>query len=169
MQEDGSITPELAYEAGKAPLQLVAYEREQRDTGYYFLDHINRETKSLPGVIALTASSATVRSTIHPQLQRAAEAALQEGLARYELSTGRVQFSGAEANLGTAVQRIQSNPQASKANPAWQLALHARTAPALRRASASGRGRPERPRRHQDRPRGRTCAAAERRDRRGAP
>jgi len=129
MQEDGSITPESADQARKAPLQLVAYEREQRDTGYYFLDHINREAKSLPGVIALTASSATVRSTIHPQLQRATEAALQEGLARYELSTGRVQFSGAEANLGTAVQRIQSNPQASKANPAWQLALQAARLP----------------------------------------
>ncbi|MEZ5890085.1 MAG: PBP1A family penicillin-binding protein [Xanthobacteraceae bacterium] len=129
MQEDGSITTEAADQARKAPLQLVAYERVQRDTGYYFLDHINREAKSLPGVAALTASSATVRSTIHPQLQRATEAALQEGLARYELSTGRAQFKAAEANLGSAIQRIQSNPRASKASPAWQQALQAARLP----------------------------------------
>ena len=129
MQEDGSVTPESAEQARKAPLQLVAYEREQRDTGFYFLDHINREAKSLPGVLALTASSATVRSTIHPQLQRATEAALQEGLARYELSTGRAHFKAAEANLAAAIQRIQGNPQASKAKPAWQQALQAARLP----------------------------------------
>jgi len=38
-----------------------------------------------------------VRSTISPQLQRAVEEALQEGLSRYERSAGRLQFRGAEA------------------------------------------------------------------------
>lgn len=129
MHEDGAITAEQAEQARKAQPTLVAYERGQRSLGYYFLDHINREAKSLPGVAALTASSATVRSTIHPQLQRAAEAALQEGLARYELSVGRVQFQGAEANLTAAVQRIQADPNAPKIKPAWQQALESARMP----------------------------------------
>lgn len=129
MQEDGAITQDAADQARRAALRLVAYDRGQRNSGFYFLDHINREAKSLPGVVALTASSATVRSTIHPQLQRAAETALQEGLARYELSTGRAQFHGAEANLGAAIQRIQADPNAPKAPPAWQQALQAARPP----------------------------------------
>jgi len=129
MQEDGAITQDVADQARKTPLRLVAYDRGQRTSGFYFLDHINREAKSLPGVIALTASSATVRSTIRPDLQRAAEAALQEGLARYELSTGRVQFQGAEANLSAAIQRIQADPNAPKSPPAWQQALQAARLP----------------------------------------
>jgi 1A family penicillin-binding protein len=129
MQEDRAITQDQAEQARKAPLQLVAYERGLRNTGFYFLDHINREAKTLPGVAALTASSATVRSTIHPELQKATEAALQEGLARYELSTGRAQFPGAEASLGGAVQRIQADINAPKTMPAWQQALRAARLP----------------------------------------
>ncbi len=48
-----------------------------------------------------------MRSTINPALQRAAETALQDGLARYELSTGARRFSGAETNLGDAIKRIE--------------------------------------------------------------
>ena len=36
-----------------------------------------------------------VRSTLNPELQRAAEAALQEGLFRYERSAGRLRFAAA--------------------------------------------------------------------------
>jgi penicillin-binding protein 1A len=95
---------------------------------YYSPDR-HPERAQVPGVTALTASSATVRSTIRPDLQRAAEAALQEGLARYELSTGRVQFQGAEANLSAAIQRIQADPNAPKSPPAWQQALQAARLP----------------------------------------
>ena len=129
MQEDGAITPDIADQARKAPLKLLDYDRGQRTSGFYFLDHINREAKELPGVPALTASSATVRSTIHPQLQRATETALQDGLARYELSTGRAQFHGAETNLGAVVQRIQADPNAPKSPPAWLQALQAARLP----------------------------------------
>ena len=40
-----------------------------------------------------------MHSTINANLQRAAEAALQEGLAHYEIANGRMQYSGPEANL----------------------------------------------------------------------
>jgi hypothetical protein len=54
-----------------------------------------------------------VRSTIHPALQKAAEVALQEGLARYELSTGRTRFHGAEADLGAGIQKLQAEAAAA--------------------------------------------------------
>src|SRR5262249_56932099 len=77
---------------------LVPYERPRRDVGFHFVDQVAREAKSIAGIEAITANSYTVRSTISPQLQRAVEEALQEGLSRYERSAGRVQFRGAEAN-----------------------------------------------------------------------
>ncbi len=82
---------------------MVPYERPRRDIGYHFVDQVAREAKSLAGIEAITANSYTVRSTIHPQLQRSVEQALQEGLWRYERSAGRVQFRAAEANLAKAV------------------------------------------------------------------
>jgi membrane peptidoglycan carboxypeptidase len=77
---------------------MVAYERPRRDIGFHFIDQVAREAKSIAGIDAITANSYTVRSTIEPQLQRAVEGALQEGLSRYERNAGRVQFRGAEAN-----------------------------------------------------------------------
>jgi membrane carboxypeptidase/penicillin-binding protein len=121
MQEDGAITAEEVQVAHSTKVQLVAYERAQRTTGFYFLDYINREAKSLPGVAALTAASSTVRSTIVPELQRATEVALQDGLARYEASAGRAQFHAAETNLAEAIGRLAADP-AAKAT-AWQQAL----------------------------------------------
>ena len=56
-------------------------------------DYLGREGKT-DGVDSLTAQTYTVRSTINAQLQRDAELALQEGLAQYEMATGRVQFRG---------------------------------------------------------------------------
>jgi membrane carboxypeptidase/penicillin-binding protein len=103
--------------------KLVAYARPRRDIGYHFVDQVAREAKSLAGIDAITANSYTVRSTISPQLQRAVEGALQEGLSRYERSAGRVQFRGAEANLAQAVQRAEAENKAGDKRPAWQRAL----------------------------------------------
>jgi len=64
-----------------------------------------------------------VRSTISPQLQRAVEEALQEGLSRYERSTGRVQFRGAEANLSQVIKRIEADKKSGDKRPPWQRAL----------------------------------------------
>jgi len=108
MQEDGAISPEEAKEGqGRLPA-MVAFERVRRDSGFHFTDHVAREAKTMAGIDALTADSYTVRSTIQPELQRATEAALQEGLARFELDAGRVQFDAPEANLAEAVRRIEA-------------------------------------------------------------
>jgi penicillin-binding protein 1A len=93
MQEDGVITAEQKDQALANPPKLAAFERPHRDSGFHFIDYLGREAKT-DGVANLTAEPYTVHSTIDATLQREAEAALQEGLAHYELSAGRTQFRG---------------------------------------------------------------------------
>ena len=65
-----------------------------------------------------------MRSTIRPELQRATEAALQDGLAQYEQSAGRVEFRGAETNLGDAIRKLDADRnRPTAASRAWHIAL----------------------------------------------
>src|SRR5262245_44669423 len=89
LQEDGTLAEQGGRGLPSLPA-LVPYERPRRDIGFHFVDQVAREAKSIAGIEAITANSYTVRSTISPQLQRAVEEALQEGLSRYERSAGRV-------------------------------------------------------------------------------
>ena len=122
MQEDNDIGAAQKNDAMASPPVPIAYVRPRRDSGFHFVDFLGREAKA-DGVSDLTAQPYTVRSTINAKLQRAAEAALQEGLARYEQSNGRLQFRGPEANLGDAVQKLAATGNTS--TPAWQRALQA--------------------------------------------
>ena len=121
MQEDGVISAEQKNAATAALPKRVVYAFPHRDSGFNFVDYLGREAKT-DGVDSLTAQTYTVRSTINAQLQRDTEAALQEGLAQYEMSTGRVQFRGPEANIADAIKKIGSSPAGM---PAWQQALQA--------------------------------------------
>ena len=122
MQEDGAISAAQKDEGLAAPPKLAAYQAPRRDTGFHFVDFVGREAKA-DGVASLTARSYTVHSTIDAQLQRDTEAALQEGLAHFELSTGRMQFRGPEANIGEVVRKLESDNRTGL--PAWQQALQA--------------------------------------------
>jgi penicillin-binding protein 1A len=127
MQEDGNAGAGAgAPDPARTALpQMVAYEHSaQRDSGYYFLDNVRREARTLAGIPSLTTVATTVRTTIRPDLQHAAEAALQEGLAQYEMRNGRAEWHGAEANIGAAVRRIEA-AGGPKGKPAWQQALAA--------------------------------------------
>jgi penicillin-binding protein 1A len=121
LQEDGVTVPEQDGKRLPALPELAAYQ-PRRAIGFHFVDQVAREAKAAAGIEAITANSYTVRSTINTQLQRVVEAALQEGLSRYERSSGRVQFRGAEANLAKAVQRIEAGKKTDK-RPPWQQAL----------------------------------------------
>ncbi len=124
MKADDVISDARLKEAqGKLP-PLVALERVRKDTGFHFVDQIAREARTL-GVEALTTGAAVVRSTLRPDIQRAAELALQDGLARYETSSGRARFRGPEANLTDAIAKIGS----AAGKPAWQQALEAARLP----------------------------------------
>ena len=128
MQEDGAISSEQKDEALTAPPKLVAFERPRRNGGFHFIDYLGREARA-DGIESLTAAPYTVHSTINAALQRDTEAALQEGLARYEMENGRARFSGPEANLADAVQKLGAEAKTAPASPdqaakpAWQRAL----------------------------------------------
>ncbi len=127
LQEDG--TPGIDDPAKAALPRMVAYEHvAQRDSGYYFLDHVTREARTAAGIPNIAIAGNTVHTTIRPDLQRSAEAALQEGLAQYEMRNGRVEWHGAEANLADAVRRIEQ-AGGPKGKPAWQQALAAARVP----------------------------------------
>jgi penicillin-binding protein 1A len=113
MQEDGAIDAAEAKLAANPLRSLVAYVSPRRDTGYYYVDQLAREAKSVAGIDTLTSDSFTVHSTILPDLQRATEAALQEGLARFEIDGGRVVFTHAEGNLADAIKRLSGDPKAT--------------------------------------------------------
>ncbi len=129
MLEDGAITAAQAKEAAGYRLALAAYDRPRRTSGFHFVDHLTREARTMAKVESLTAAPYVVRSTVNPDLQRAAELALQDGLARYEQSVGRVNFQGGEASLADAIAKIQANPNADTSRPAWQQALTAARKP----------------------------------------
>jgi penicillin-binding protein 1A len=123
MQEDGVVAEEQPGRRLPTLPTLIPYERPRRDIGFHFVDQVAREAKSLAGIEAITANSYTVRSTINPQLQRALESALQEGLSRYERNAGRVAFRAPEANLKKAVQQAEGDTRTSDKRPPWQQAL----------------------------------------------
>ncbi|HKM87187.1 MAG TPA: transglycosylase domain-containing protein [Xanthobacteraceae bacterium] len=131
MQEDGVISGEQKDHALAAPPKIIAFERPHRDSGFHFVDFLGREAKS-DGVENLTADSYTVHSTINATLQRDTEAALQEGLAHYEIASGRMLFRGAEANIADAIQKLTVDKPGgpptgtpTAAEPPWQQALAA--------------------------------------------
>ena len=121
MQENGAIDGTRIQNASNNLPTVIAYQKPRRNSGFYFVDHVAREAKTVAGLENLTASSYTVRSTIRPDLQRATETALQNGLARYEHNMGRGSFQGAEENLSDAVKRLATAANAEQ--PAWQRAL----------------------------------------------
>lgn len=123
MQQDGAITEAQFKDAQAVRLAIVAQSRPRRTTGFHLVDEIGREARAVANVPSLTAHSYDVHSTIRPELQRATEAALQEGLALYEQSAGRIDFRGPEANLSGAIQKISADPKADRSKPAWLVAL----------------------------------------------
>jgi penicillin-binding protein 1A len=129
MQED-KVDGAALHEPGVTPgPRIVPYDRPRRESGFHFVDHLMREARTLVGMQSLTVESYTVRSTINLKLHRAVETALQEGLARYELSKNRAEYKGPEMNLGEAVMRARTE-QSTRAQrrgrvvmPVWQIAL----------------------------------------------
>jgi len=128
MQEDGFLKADQVQQALASLPARVAFQRPRRDSGFHFVDHLNRDARTLAGIESLTSGSYTVRSTINPALQGAAEAALQEGLARYEMSIGRQRFQAAEANLSDAIKML-ANRKDEAGMPAWRQALQAARLP----------------------------------------
>src|SRR5215510_14017835 len=121
MQENGAITAEESKHALSAFPDLVPDDRIER-AGSYFADYVGRELRTTTDLSAFRLGSYRIQSTLNPDLQRATELALQEGLASYEKNARRVEFQGAELNLSDAIDRI-GTAASSSADPRWLQAL----------------------------------------------
>jgi len=117
MQEDGLVDADKLKQAQETTPQLAAFDPPRRDSGFYFIDQLGREAKAVGHLDALGAGSYAIHSTVDPELQRATESALQEGLFRYEQRTGRIRFAGPEANVSEAVQKILEARAATPREP----------------------------------------------------
>ena len=129
MQDDGAITAEDAKRAQAEFPNLVADSNIERLPESYFADYVARELRTTANLSAFRLGSYRIQSTLHPDLQRATELALQEGLANYENASGRVEFQGPELNLADAISRIEAE-NSSSGIPAWQQALTSARLPA---------------------------------------
>src|SRR5690349_14784262 len=105
MQEDGVITADQVGPAQALPA-VVAVQRPHHEAAQNFFDYLGREVKTLPRLEPLANATYTIHSTVSPEMQAATEAALQEGLAQYEMKSGRVDYEGPEANLAEAISQI---------------------------------------------------------------
>ena len=124
MQEDGTPGADAVDVAKTGLPRMVAYDRvAARTSGYYFLDHVAREARTAASIPNITTAGITLHTTIRPDIQKAAETALQEGLAQYEMRTGRVEWRGAEANIGDAVRKAEA--AGGPKGKSWQQALAA--------------------------------------------
>ena len=124
MQEDGTPGADAVDVARTGLPHMVAYDRvAARTSGYYFLDQIAREARTAAGFPNIATAGITLHTTIRPDIQKAAETALQEGLAQYEMRTGRVEWRGAEANIGDAVRKAEA--AGGPKGKSWQQALAA--------------------------------------------
>ena len=124
MQEDGTPGADAVDVSRTGLPQMVAYDRvAARTSGYYFLDQVAREARTAAGFPNIATAGITLHTTIRPDIQKAAETALQEGLAQYEMRTGRVEWRGAEANIGDAVRKAEA--AGGPKGKSWQQALAA--------------------------------------------
>jgi len=114
MKDDKYIS-EADYEAANAqPVKIIAYDPPRTKGGFYFIDEINRQAKKLLSIPSLTSASYTVYSTLHSDMQKAADRALQDGLQSYEAQSGRMMFRGAEGSLKGDIEKY---------NKTWQEIL----------------------------------------------
>lgn len=129
MHEDGVIDSARLAEALSKPTSVIPANYGRRDTGFHFVDQVGREAKIVAGIDSFTSSTYAVRTTIRPDLQRATEIALQDGLVRYERGAGRSAFYNAEMNLAAAIKRLETRAVVGPTLPTWQLALNAARLP----------------------------------------
>ncbi|MCJ2013935.1 penicillin-binding protein 1A [Methylobacterium sp. J-076] len=116
LREENAITDAEMAQANAADLGLKPVETARRDSGFYLVDYLSREARTVAGLESLTSASFTVRATVNAPLQRAVETALQDGLATYERSTGRQTFTGPEMNIADSVRRIETAAAAPEAS-----------------------------------------------------
>ena len=120
MAEDRAITAAQAAEAKTQPITASPFRRPETASADYFAEEVRRQLVERFGADQVTQGGYTVRTSMDPTLQTAADRALREGLLRYDQRRGG--WRGPVANLALTTLPL---PQHQGANPppAWQPAL----------------------------------------------
>lgn len=87
MLEDGKITAQVANEARDEPLRLNL-EHDQNSLSPYFVEEIRRYLEAKYGTEQVHSGGLSVYTSLDLDLQRAADQAVEDGLAAYERSRG---------------------------------------------------------------------------------
>lgn len=119
-----------------AKMGLVRFDQP---TSFYIVDEIQHDVRKKieafnqknGKALSLDAGSFVIRSTINPDLQVAAERALQDGLADYEAKSGRSKFQGPVGSIKAEIQKYDSDWQHQLASARvkmhdvqWPLAVY---------------------------------------------
>jgi membrane carboxypeptidase/penicillin-binding protein len=110
-KKESCLTDDEYKKALQEDVKVVTFESPRRRAAYYFLDEIQREVKRNLKISGLTSGSYTVRSTIDPELQKETEAALQDGLAAWELPRRRALWTGPVGSLADDLTKYKKTWQ----------------------------------------------------------
>ncbi len=122
MAEDRVISAAQAAEARAQPLVAAPFRRPETLAAEYFAEDVRRQLVDRFGADQVTQGGFTVRTSVDPVLQAAADQALREGLMRYDQRRG-----GWRGPVG----HVALPPRQGGAPPAgWVAALAAQSRPA---------------------------------------
>ncbi len=118
MEEDRAVTAQQAAEARAQAITVSAFRRPESVTGAeYFAEEVRRQLIDRFGADEVTKAGYTVRTSVDPTLQLAADRALREGLMRYDQRRGH--WRGPVAKLELPVRPANAPAPPAGAPPAW--------------------------------------------------
>jgi penicillin-binding protein 1A len=129
MAEDGKATASQIAAAKTAPVTLRRREEAEIVTAPYFAEEVRRELYARYGEKALYQGGLSVRTSLDPRLQVAADKALRDGLIAYDRAKGGWRGAVGHIDPGPNWPR-RLDPEALPAGAAsvgWQLAVILRT------------------------------------------
>ena len=134
MAEDRAITPEQAAAAKATPIQPSAFRRPEVVTGSeWFAEEVRRQVVEQFGADAATGAGLSIRTSMDPALQAAADSALRKGLLAYDRSHGGWRGPVAHIEGGAGMRlgwsgRLAALPRPPGLLPEWNLSVVLETA-----------------------------------------
>lgn len=129
MAEDGALTAEAAAAAKAEPIVVRPGRFAERVQAEYFAEEVRRQLIDRFGAEATTQGGLTVRTSLDPAMQAAADRALREGLMAWDRRRGgwrgpiaRIELSPAELRTGW-MEALAALPRPAGALAAWHTAV----------------------------------------------
>ena len=129
MLEDRAISPKQATEAKASPIRPSPFRRpEVVAGGEWFGEEVRRQLVEHFGADQTTQGGLVVRTSLDPQMQAAADAALRFGLMQYDRTHGGWHGVVARMDAGsplrtTWAERLAKTPRAPGGLPEWRMAV----------------------------------------------